>query len=64
MRGQNNLRIGYTYNLGSGLKRVTEPFGYDLNYAVDRIARLTGVTGDATADKAETTPGTSNIVLS
>ncbi len=46
----NNLTIGYSYNLSGGLRSVTDPFGYDVNYAVDKTARVTGVTGDPTAD--------------
>ncbi|MGB7203636.1 MAG: hypothetical protein WBD16_15425, partial [Pyrinomonadaceae bacterium] len=44
-----NLTIGYTYNIGGGLKSVTDPYGYTVDYANDKTGRVTGVAGAAYA---------------
>ncbi len=45
----NNLTISYTYNLGGGLKSITDPFSSTVNYTNDKTGRLTAVTGTAWA---------------
>jgi YD repeat-containing protein len=39
------FRIEYTYNLAGGLKSVKDPFGDQINYAHDKIGRLTAIGG-------------------
>jgi YD repeat-containing protein len=39
------FRIEYTYNLKGGLASVKDPFGDQINYAHDKIGRLTAVGG-------------------
>ncbi|MBK7705896.1 MAG: RHS repeat protein [Acidobacteria bacterium] len=42
--------LSYEYSIGGGLKSVTDPFGYTINYTDDKSGRITAVSGDPTAD--------------
>ncbi len=42
--------LSYEYCIGGGLKTVTDPFGYTINYTNDKSGRVTAVSGDPTAD--------------
>jgi YD repeat-containing protein len=44
------FRIAYEYNLSGGLKKVTDPYGIDVNYTYDATGRLTAVGGEAYGD--------------
>ncbi|NOT49246.1 MAG: hypothetical protein HOP17_16065 [Acidobacteria bacterium] len=45
----NNQTIGYTYNLGGGLKSITDPFNSTVDNTNDKTGRLTAVDGTAWA---------------
>ena len=45
----NDLTIGYTYGI-TGLTSITDPFGSEIDYANDKLGRVTVVTGDAFAE--------------
>lgn len=38
--------LTYTYHLNGSVKSVVDPFGYEVNYSADKLARTTGI-GDA-----------------
>jgi hypothetical protein len=42
---QTSYEIGYSYNLGRQLKRITTPTGDTIDYARDEAGRITGVSG-------------------
>ncbi|HEX8368004.1 MAG TPA: FG-GAP-like repeat-containing protein [Pyrinomonadaceae bacterium] len=42
---EQDFRIEYAYNLAGGLKSVKDPFGDQINYAHDKIGRLTAIGG-------------------
>ena len=46
----NSYTIGYTYNLGGGLKSITDPFNSTVNYANDKTGRVTSVAGTPWAE--------------
>ena len=46
----NSFTIGYTYNLGGGLKSITDPFNATVNYTNDKTGRVTGVAGTPWAE--------------
>ncbi|MBK8303952.1 MAG: hypothetical protein IPK98_11335 [Chloracidobacterium sp.] len=52
-----NLTLGYTYNIGGGLKSVTDPFSQTISYTNDKTGRLTDVGGTTFGD---VTSGTTN----
>ena len=45
-----SFTLGYAYDLSGGLQSVTDPFGSTINYARDKIGRLTGVSGTPFGD--------------
>ncbi|PYS99128.1 MAG: hypothetical protein DMF63_13750, partial [Acidobacteria bacterium] len=45
--GSGAYTIGYNYFLTGGVKNVTDPFGQEIDYTVDKIGRMKTVTGSA-----------------
>jgi YD repeat-containing protein len=43
--GLGSFTLGYEYNLGGKLKKVTDPFNASINYSYDQTGRVNGVTG-------------------
>ncbi len=46
----NDLTLSYTYDLGGGLRSITDPFSKTVNYTDDKAGRVTSVTGDTFAE--------------
>jgi hypothetical protein len=46
--------ITYNYFLNGSVKKVIDPFGFDIDYTVDHVGRMKTVTGDAFGDTSVT----------
>ena len=42
-------KLAYTYTLSGSVKSITDPFNYTIDYAYDKVERVTGVSGTAFA---------------
>lgn len=49
----NSFKIQYQYTLSGALKKITDPFGDEINYASDKSGRLKDVTGSTYANLTE-----------
>jgi YD repeat-containing protein len=52
--GSRAYTITYNYFLNGSVKKVIDPFGYDIDYTADHIGRMKTVTGDAFGDTSVT----------
>jgi hypothetical protein len=52
--GSRTYTITYNYFLNGSVKKVVDPFGYDIDYTVDKVGRMKTVTGDAFGDTSVT----------